>query len=85
MRTEREKQGRRPETKEKMSNQPIGGGEVNDLLNSSFDERYDYLLKNGKITRHSHTAKKMLVRLPQIPNTLVFYRKDSLRNISPWM
>ena len=71
------------ESKEKMKEIDISPEDKEFLLNKSFDERYDYLVKNGKIMKQSHQGKKLLVRLEQIPTTLVFYRKDSLRMKCP--
>jgi uncharacterized protein YeeX (DUF496 family) len=81
--SERIKKGMGQESKEKMINIEMTPGDVENLLNNSYDERFDYLVKNGEITKQSHQGKKMLVRLQQIPKTLVFYRKDSLRMRCP--
>lgn len=81
--SERIKKSTTAEPKEKMKEEDLSPEEKEALLNKSFDERFDYLVKNGEIIKQSHNGKKLLVRLQQIPTTLVFYRKDSLRMKCP--
>lgn len=81
--SEKIKKSTTTEPKEKMIEIELTPEDKETLLNKSFDERYDYLVKNGEITKQSHEGKKLLVRLQQIPTTLVFYRKDSLRMKCP--
>lgn len=77
--SERTKKALSTEPKEKMRAVDMTEDEKRFLLEHSFDERFEYLVKNGDIAKQSHQGKKLLVRLQQIPRTLVFYRKDSLR------
>ena len=80
---ERIKKNISTEAKEKKKFLDISPESKESLLNDSYDERFDYLIKNGEIAKQSHHGKKLLVRLQQIPKTLVFYRKDSLRMRCP--
>lgn len=79
MKNEKVKKSQVFEPKQLMKKIEMSNEEIEELLSQSFDERFDYLVKNGEIEKQSHEGKKILVKLQQIPNTLIFYRKDSLR------
>ena len=43
------------------------------------DERYRYLIKNGKLQRTELNGNVILVELPQIKETWICYRRPSER------
>lgn len=49
------------------------------------DERYKYLVKNGKVVFSDQNDHIILVILPQIPQTYIFYRSNQLRALNPYI
>lgn len=47
------------------------------------DERYKYLVKNGKVVLSEHGDHSVMVILPQIPQTYIYYRSNQLRAFEP--
>jgi len=52
---------------------------LNKILVEEEDERFRYLLKYGNVKRIEKNNSIIYAELPQIPGTLVFYRKISER------